>query len=145
MKKEKPRLPLIYSFITGAIGKDFVIKQYKYGTVKTKYPDMSRVVASTAQRKCRDLFREAVAYAKTIMADPMQKAAWLKKVRHKCKVFPMIVRHYLQELKAAAVKRKNATKRLIRKCFNPGNLKEVPAESGVNSCYELKEVLNDHH
>jgi len=34
----------------GAVGKRVVFKQYKNGEVITKFPDMSRIVASSEQR-----------------------------------------------------------------------------------------------
>lgn len=38
--------------VQGAIGKKYVIKHYKHGIVKTKYPDMTAIVASEKQRAC---------------------------------------------------------------------------------------------
>lgn len=125
MRKERIPVRFLYTLITGAVGKEFVIKHYKYGVVKTKYPDMTKIVASAAQRSCRDKFRDAVAYAKNVMADPIQKEAWRKKVRIKSYVFVRIVRHYLLELKEAEIKRRNATERLLHRCFNKENKQSI--------------------
>jgi hypothetical protein len=57
--KQVPRLLL--SIIQGSIGKKFVVKHYKgRKIVITRFPDMSRIVASEKQRVRRNLFREAV-------------------------------------------------------------------------------------
>jgi hypothetical protein len=44
--------------ISGAIGKQFVFKQYKDGQVVTKFPDRSGIIASASQRNCRKLFKK---------------------------------------------------------------------------------------
>jgi hypothetical protein len=44
----------------------------------TKFPDMTRIKASAGQHKCRNLFREAVTYAKTVIADKVKKKEWQK-------------------------------------------------------------------
>ena len=69
----KQELTLLHTLIRGAIGKEYVIKHYRYGVIRTKYPDMTNIIASTRQRKCRDLFKEAVAYAKAVIADTVLK------------------------------------------------------------------------
>src|SRR5206468_12845643 len=79
-KTMKHNLPLSLRIVRGAIGKEFVIKHYKYGVIRTKYPDMTRIVASMEQRKCRDLFKEAVAYAKVIISDPEGKRKWQNRI-----------------------------------------------------------------
>lgn len=42
---------------------------------------MTRSIASAKHRKCRNLFKEAVEYAKQVIADPEAKAAWQKNLR----------------------------------------------------------------
>ena len=100
MKKHKlqrriPELPLILRMISGAIGKEFVIKHYCYGAIKTKYPDMTRIAASTEQRRCRNLFKEAVTYAQKIMADPVKKEEWLNKIKRKNRLFNQVIKYYM--------------------------------------------------
>ena len=80
-KKQRQELPFSLCLVWGAIGKEYVIKHYRYGVIKTRYPDMTRIVASKKQRGCRNLFREAVAFAKTIIADPVKKQEWQKKLQ----------------------------------------------------------------
>ena len=83
MKKQKQPVRLLLTWITGKVGKDFVIKHYKYGVVKTKFPNMTKIIASAQQRKCRNLFKEAVVYANTAYADPVRKKEWWIKARNK--------------------------------------------------------------
>ena len=119
MKKEK--IPLLLTWIRGAIGKEFVIKHYRYGVVKTKFPDMTRIIASAQQRQCRDLFKEAVAYAKLVIADPVKKKEWQKKTRVKYRVFNAVIREYMTADKKMKAQSSRITARLIRSCFKPGD------------------------
>lgn len=122
MKKKKlfrriPELPFSLRTIRGAIGKEYVIKHYSYGAIKTKYPNMSNIVATRLQRKQRNLFKEAVEYAKAIMGDPVQKAEWLKKARKKHRLFNYLVGKGLAIAKAKATRREQDGSVIIRNCF----------------------------
>lgn len=121
MKHKPARLPLLLTFVRGAIGKEYVIKHYHYGIIRTKYPDMTRIVASTGQRNCRYLFKEAVKQAQQVMADPVQKAAWLKKVRQRHRLFNQLVKHFMLAGKKAAKKRQTIGAYLVQGCFKAGN------------------------
>jgi hypothetical protein len=85
---------LLLGMIQGAVGKLFVVKHYRKGgkrsgkkkrkrMVVTRYPNMSGIVASQKQRERRDLFREAVVYARWIVADEERKRAFRKTLPHK--------------------------------------------------------------
>jgi hypothetical protein len=79
--KQIPRLLL--SIIRGAVGKRFVVKHYRGKRKKlvvTRYPVISGIVASEQQRVRRDLFREAVVYARWIISDEERKKAFRKKL-----------------------------------------------------------------
>ena len=117
MKREP--IPLLLTWIRGAIGKEFVIKHYWYGVVKTKFPDMTKIIASAGQRKCRNLFKEAVAYAKTVIADPVKKKEWEKKVKIKYRVFNRVIKEYMLAAKKALEQRQQIGAKIIRSCFNP--------------------------
>lgn len=82
--------------ISGAIGKQIVIKQYKDGQVITKFPDMSKIIASAGQRNCRNLFKEAVAFARTINNDPEKKQAYLEKIQKNQTVFNAAISEYMK-------------------------------------------------
>ncbi len=117
MKRKPCKLPWLLTFVRGAIGKEYVIKHYRYGIIKTKYPDMTKIVASPGQRSCRDLFKTAVKRAQKTMDNPEQRAAWLKKVRQKHRLFNQLVKHFMLEAKKAAKKRETEGKYLIRSSF----------------------------
>jgi len=70
----------------------------------TKFPDMSGIIASVRQRRCRNLFAKAVEYAKSVIADPELKAAWQKKIRRRNGV-------YNKAIKAFMLKESNALQR----------------------------------
>jgi len=142
MKRKPCRLPWLLTFVRGAIGKEYVIKHYRYGIIKTKYPDMTNIVASPGQRSCRDLFKASVKRAQKLMDDPVQRAAWLKKVRQKHRLFNQLVKHFMLEAKKAAKKREMEGRYLIRKTFKnismvyteptTGNTVAVPANITKN-------------
>ena len=119
VNSEKRTYTAFIAWIRGAIGKEFVIKHYRYGVVKTKFPDMTRIIASIQQRKFQDLFREAVAYAKTVMADPVKKKDWEKKVRIKYRVFNRVIKEYMLAAKESILQKQKLVCRIIRSCFKP--------------------------
>ena len=140
MKRKKEPVRLLLTWIRGAVGHDFVIKHYKYGVVKTKFPDMTRIIASAQQRKCRNLFKEAVAYANTVYADPIKKNEWWKKAKNKGHVFNYIIKHYMLAAKEATHKRQEIATVIIRRCFEPGHkllkrqlpaINKIPAEKRI--------------
>lgn len=125
MKRKPGKLPWLLTFVRGAIGKEYVIKHYRYGIIKTKYPDMTRIVASPGQRSCRNLFKTAVKRAQKTMDNPEQRAAWLKKVRQKHRLFNQLVKHFMMEAKKAAKKRELEGKYLLRSCFKNINMENT--------------------
>ena len=92
------KIPFLYRIIRGAVGKQFVVKHYKDGKiVLTKFPDMSGIIPSVRQKERRDLFREAVVYARWIVGDEERKKAFRKtlpwkKRRH---VYQAAIRLYM--------------------------------------------------
>jgi hypothetical protein len=97
--KQVPRLLL--GIIKGAVGKHFVVKHYrgkkKRRLVVTRYPNMSGIVASEQQRVRRDLFREAVVYAKWIISDDERKKVFRKTLPRKRRkhVYQAAIRLYM--------------------------------------------------
>ena len=135
MKKQKQHIRLLHTWIQGAVGHDFVIKHYKYGPVKTKFPDMTRIIASAQQRKCRNLFKEAVDYANKVYADPIKKKEWANKSRKKHRVFNYIIKEYMLAAKEAATKHQEIGTIIIRKCFPhlQGAAQSCRAQRGTKS------------
>jgi hypothetical protein len=134
MKKE---LPLSLKLISGAIGKEFVIKHYKDGVVKTKYPDMSGIVASTRQRKCRNLFKEAVAYAKDVITDSERKTCWQKKLRKRNAVYNAAIQEFMLREKKAKQKGLIAANRLLRNAMMNIMAEKNKIASCVNSIEDI--------
>lgn len=91
------RLPLTYRIIQGAIGKRFVIKHYKYGVIKTRYPNMQNIVPSESQKKTRRLFRLAVRYAKCIYADPIRKEEKRRMMRRPKRLFQALMKEWFRK------------------------------------------------
>jgi hypothetical protein len=52
-----------------------------YGPVITKAPDMGNIKPTKLQKKKRNRFKEAVAYAQLIMADPVKNAPLKRKIK----------------------------------------------------------------
>jgi hypothetical protein len=77
--------------LRGRIG-NLVFKKYRYGTVVTPVPDMSRAGCSAQQRTQRDRFREAARLAREALGNPAEKqrfdslpgngSAWNKAVQY---------------------------------------------------------------
>lgn len=82
---------------SGAIGKQIVVKQYNGKTVITAYPDMSRVKPSANQKMRRNVFTDAVAYAKGINDNPAKKAAYKKKLKKGQSVYHAAISAYMKE------------------------------------------------
>ena len=137
MKRKREPIRLLLTWIRGAVGKEFVIKHYKYGPVKTKFPDMTRIIVSAQQRKCRNLFKEAVDYAKSVYADPVKKKQWAERPRKRPRLFNAIIRKYMLAAKEAAYQREKIGAIIIRKCFPPG--------SGLSSRAQARDQLNNRY
>ena len=74
----KARLKPIFEEIQGTIF-DVVLKRTTQGRlIVTKRPDMSNVKWSKAQKKYRERFKQAIAYAKAAMADPKVRKVYEK-------------------------------------------------------------------
>ncbi|MEO6404562.1 MAG: hypothetical protein ABIY51_13505 [Ferruginibacter sp.] len=115
MKRQKLKFSL--RLIQGAIGKKFVIKHYKWGIIQTRYSDMSKIIASAEQRKCRDLFKEAVAFARTVLADDVLRERWEKRLRKKYRIFNAVIKEYMLMEKRAMQQRVIVGTRIIRNSF----------------------------
>ena len=123
--RRKPEIRFLHRHIQGAIGKEYVIKQYTYGAGRTKYPDMSRIIASTRQRKCRNVFKEAVRYAKSVIANPALKAQWQKRLRKHNSVYNVAIKEYMLREKRKKLLDEQKTNWLLWKAFNTGTTDQV--------------------
>ena len=93
----KKRLPFIYRIIRGAIGKRFVIKHYKYGIIKTKFPNMKNIIPSEAQKQRRRLFRLAVKYAQSIYTNPFLKEEKRRIMRRPKRLFQSLMKEWFKK------------------------------------------------
>ena len=93
----KQRIPFLYTLLTGAIGKRFVIKHYKYGVVMTRYPNMKNIIPSQAQKMRRRLFRKAVKYAQAIYANPALKEEKRKMLRRPKRLFQALMKEWFKK------------------------------------------------
>lgn len=75
---------------------DIVIKKYGDKTVVSKYPDMSNIVPSGAQKEKRNRFAEAVSYAKTINSSTILRNDFLKRVGNVKSVYQSALKEFLQ-------------------------------------------------
>ncbi len=80
---------------SGHIGKQVVIKQYAYGKVLSKFPDMSNIKPSKKQEEKRNKFSDAVAYAKGILKNEQLKNAYRQKLKGKQTVYHFALQQYL--------------------------------------------------
>ena len=123
--------------IRGAVGKEFVVKHYKGGKiVVTKYPDMSGIVASGKQRERRDLFREAVVYARWIVADEERKKAFRK-------TLPWKKRRYVYQAAIRLYMSMQGDKQWLRKQLAVKAVMSASAEKGMvvrSECYYMRKL-----
>lgn len=70
------RRNIIIKGVSGNIERKVVLKQYGDATVVSSFPDMSNVTLTEKQKKENRRFSEAMAYAKSQMADPLCKAEY---------------------------------------------------------------------
>jgi hypothetical protein len=70
---------LIMQGMSGAIGKQVIVKHYGSVSIISSYPDMSRIKRTTKQKTENNKFREASVYARGQMRDPIAKAAYKAK------------------------------------------------------------------
>jgi len=117
MYKKRQYISFSQRMVQGAIGKKYVIKHYKHGIVKTKYPDMTAIVASEKQRACRDDFKALNAIVKAIYNDPVERQEWKIKLGNPPRLYGAIFKAYKKEVEEAKVQRLQATNRAIRKSF----------------------------
>lgn len=91
----KSNNPLVKG-LRGSINRQIVIKQYAHCTVITIFPDMSRVVRSSRQKKNTKFFAQAVKYAKEILSDPEKYQAYKKALAPGQRVYNQAIREYMQ-------------------------------------------------
>jgi hypothetical protein len=94
-KSPKKKIPFRHTLIRGSIGKRFVVKHYAYGIVITKHPCMDKITPSPKQKHRRNIFKNAVAFARSINNDPVKKRQW-KKLDNKSTVYHDVIRQYMQ-------------------------------------------------
>lgn len=83
--------------VRGAVGKQFVVKQYADKTVISSYPDMSGIKKSRLQKKKQSVFKDAVAYAQAIVRNPVKKKAYAKKLKKGERVYNAAIKEYMRK------------------------------------------------
>ncbi len=58
-----------------------LFKQYKYGTVLSKMPDRSKVKLTANQKKANKRFKQAVSYARSVLADVSLQKQYARQVK----------------------------------------------------------------
>ena len=91
--------------VSGRLGRDFVIKQYSYGTVISKMPEMPKGKKTPLQKEKSTWFAEAVAYAQDIVHDPKKKAAYAKKIPKGKQVYQAAIKAYMAKKKKSSAKK----------------------------------------
>jgi len=78
---------------------------------------MSRVTASARQRKCRNDFKEAVDFARQVIADPVLKATWQKRLRRRNGVYNEAIKVHMLKDQREKERSEILTDRMIRLAF----------------------------
>jgi hypothetical protein len=80
----------------GRIGKELVYRKYENKIVVSRYPDRSKIVYTATQKARQGLFAAAVAYARSIVSDPVLKKAYAKKLKNgKRRVYNAAIKEYM--------------------------------------------------
>jgi hypothetical protein len=127
--------------IQGRIGKRYVIKHYKTYKVKTKVPDMSKIIPSRGQKRQRRLFRLAVQYAQEIYWNPVKREEKERIYRRPWRLFQKLMKEWFKKRKAkreAAQRRLNMWRRNVE--LNGGRMMVVstPCLHHINGIYNIK-------
>ena len=83
---------------SGSFSRLITFKHYNGRTIVSNYPDMSRVVYTKAQIAERFRFKLAVAYARTVIADPLKRKAYSNK-KH-VSAYHVAISEYIRKSKA---------------------------------------------
>jgi hypothetical protein len=95
---------IILEGLSGAIGKQLVLKVINGDTFVGKYGDRSQVKYTKEQLQYREIFAKAAKYASDIVNDPVKKAAY--KVKGRTSVYHAALKDYM-----AAHAKKTKTKK----------------------------------
>jgi hypothetical protein len=82
--------------IKGRVG-EIVFKKYGNRMVASRIPDMSGIKPTKKQKAKRSRFKEAVAYAQSIIRDPEKKAAYKKTLKRGKTVYHSAIKEYLKK------------------------------------------------
>jgi hypothetical protein len=85
---------LILKGFSGKLG-ELVVKQYANKIVITRKPDMSGVKKTELQKLRQSKFRQAVAYAQSIIRDPKKKVNYAKKLKKGQSVYHAAIKEFL--------------------------------------------------
>jgi hypothetical protein len=89
--------------IRGNIGKEIVIKQYAGNTVIGRFPRMPEKKPTALQQVYEDRFKEAVKYAKAILANRKLKQQYALKLKPGQRVYNYAVKEYMALAKAGKI------------------------------------------
>lgn len=86
---------IITQGLSGNIDKQIVFKTRNNITFTTRYPDMTKFVPSEKQKLEKNRFAKAVAYAKTILANPVKKVEVASRTPIGKLVYHQAIKEYL--------------------------------------------------
>ncbi|MXV52337.1 hypothetical protein GS399_15285 [Pedobacter sp. HMF7647] len=81
----------------GQYDKKVVVKHWLGKTILTAYPDMSKVVPSPAQLAKKSRFKQAVAYARSVISDPRQAAVYRTKVQANKSIYHAAIADFMRK------------------------------------------------
>jgi hypothetical protein len=88
---------IVIEGLSGNIGGQLIIKNYAYGTVISKFPDMSRVKRSEKQKARQTKFQQAVAFAKSELADPQKRVQVKARLKPGKTAFNTLISEYMRK------------------------------------------------
>ncbi len=82
--------------MSGTIGKQLVFKNYIYGTVVSRVPDMSNIIPTAKQKEEKSRFKRAVEYAKRVLANAEMRADVESRTPVGKKVYHQAISEFIQ-------------------------------------------------
>jgi len=80
--------------LSGRVG-GLVFKSFKSGTIITSLADRSKVKLSANQKKANSKFKEAVAYAQDVLADPKKSSRYKARLKEGKSIYHTALSEYL--------------------------------------------------
>ena len=130
-----PQDSILHSFIRGAIGKEYVVRRYGNKHIISKYPNRSHVKPTRREEENRMRFKDAIEFAKKVMADESLTQEIKKLTSCGNYIYTAAIKYYFKQHRLQEDKALLQTDRLLQGALvsESEQVAEGSQESGVGS------------